>query len=178
MARRYKTRAEALDEALRIIMSMPHEAADQEGFIRITSDPTKEVAKKMGYATGGARGVIRDLKDKGIIKFISMGGEKRADGHKGHAWLVKLPEDDGGSAALPPEEQIELELDEDHPPEVVALEKAFRGFAKAYANIHAILQAYPQVVRERDEAQRELRELREALASLANGKGDSPTNGD
>jgi hypothetical protein len=161
--RRYQTRAETLGVALGIILDMQHEAADREGFIRITSDPTKEVAKKMGYATGGARGVIRDLKDQGIIEYFHMGGEKRADGHRGHAWLIKLPEEEGGSAATPPEEQLKLEPDEGgHPPELVELEQAYQrrreadeAFAAAYARVVPLVVALSQATEERDQAIRE-----------------------
>jgi hypothetical protein len=90
VARRYQTRKETVAEALRFIREMPHLEAGREGFVLVTRNPADELVERMGYAKGGANGLVRDLKAQGLVEYVANGGEKKESGQRGHAWLVKL----------------------------------------------------------------------------------------
>jgi hypothetical protein len=157
VARSYAPRAQSVERAYEIILALPHTAAEEEGFVRITTNPSAALAAATGYAGGGARVITAELTKQGRLKYIQNGGEKRPDGRRGHAWLVKLP--DG-------QQRLSFDADESHPPEVVEFERTFSEFSKAFANVYGLVQQAGQLRRERDEARREAQEATAKLDAV------------
>jgi len=81
-----------LQQALAITQQLPHRESDREGFYFITSSPTNALMEQMGAELGHARYLVRHLTKRGFIEFVRLGGDRLHNGRRGHAWLVKMPE--------------------------------------------------------------------------------------
>jgi hypothetical protein len=154
----YQTEAEAVEAAYRCLLQLESQPVE-DGYRRFDDNPAEKVASQIGWSISRAGQVLRKLKEQGLYANMQVGRD--------FYWLVKLPEGNGA------QQRLDIPEGENHPPEVVAIEAAFSNFtnasgefAKAYAGVHAILQSYPEVVRERDEALVEVESLRARMADL------------
>jgi hypothetical protein len=154
----YQTEAEAVEAAYRCLLQLESQPVE-DGYRRFDDNPAEKVASQIGWSISRARQVLFKLKEQGLYANMRVSND--------FFWLVKMPEDDGAQQLL------DIPEGEGHPPEVVAIEAAFSNFTnasgeftKAYAGVQAILQSYPEVVRERDEALVEVESLRARMADL------------
>jgi hypothetical protein len=86
-----------LQQALAIAQHLPHRKSAREGFYFTTESPTNALMEQMGAELGHARYLVRHLTKRGFIEFVRHGGDKLDNGRKGHAWLVKMPQQPEGA---------------------------------------------------------------------------------
>jgi uncharacterized protein YukE len=109
LARSVVSKAE-IERAKGIILGIPRSQVTEEGqTVVIYDNPSQAVADEMGCAFSRARHIISKLSEEGLLTYIANGGPAKPNGRRGHAWLVKLP-DNGQSGRSQPEQQLELEL--------------------------------------------------------------------
>jgi hypothetical protein len=115
LARSVVSKAE-IERAKGIILGIPRSQVTEEGqTVVIYDNPSQAVADEMGCAFSRARHIISKLSEEGLLTYIANGGPAKPNGRRGHAWLVKLPDNGKAETAPPKEQQLKLGTEDSSP---------------------------------------------------------------
>jgi hypothetical protein len=132
--RRYQNQKEAEQETLEIIGKMPHRRVSDGDFVMLYSDPAMEIKKAKGCSWSHAQEQKGKLRQQGLLIYVANGGERRADGRKGHAWLFHLPKASSDSDSEP---QLSLAAEAAQELDIAEINTLFREVAAEVNDLRA-----------------------------------------
>jgi FtsZ-binding cell division protein ZapB len=154
LSRRHQTREEEIAEALALIREMPHTPHPNSDFVLLKSDPAEVIKHAKRCSKNYARGLTREIRDKGLLIYVANGGETRPDGRKSHAWLLKPAE-----PIENPQQKLDLDADgDDVAVEISELNSLFRKVAGRVHDLEAEIVALRAGASESERVIAELRE--------------------
>jgi hypothetical protein len=115
LARSVVTQAEK-ERAYRIVLQMPRSPVTEEGQPAVIYDnPSQAVADELRCSLSRARHLTSKLSEEGLLTYVPNGGLTKPNGRKGHAWLVKLPDDGQAAGSQPEKQQLKLDTEDTSP---------------------------------------------------------------
>jgi hypothetical protein len=134
LARSVVTQAEK-ERAYGIILGMPRSKTTEEGQSAVIYDnPSQVVADELRCSLSQARYITRKLSERGLLTYIPNGGLTRPNGHRGHAWLVKLPGDGKTEISRPQAQPLNLNTAMDPSETVEKVNRVLRAMANRLAS--------------------------------------------